>query len=196
MLPQVQSLVSNAALRELPADEVAVFQYEVDINLNPKIGPMWMRRGQQAEVATPGDNHKRYLAGSINWRTGTLWTTEGKQRDGKLFVRHVDGLRRRLRRYKKIHVICDNAAFHWNCWDVWEFVHRYGDRVVLHFLPTYAPECNPIERVWENLHAEVTRNHTCPTMDDLMAAAHVHLWIRYFRILDRAAEDQPLAQAS
>ena len=53
-------------LRELPADEVAVFQDEVDINLNPKIGQMWMRRGQQAEVATPGDNDKRYLAGSLN----------------------------------------------------------------------------------------------------------------------------------
>jgi transposase len=84
-------------LRALPADEVAVFQDEVDINLNPKIGPMWMRRGQQAEVETPGDNDKRYLAGSLNWRTGTLWTTEGKQRDGKLFVRHLEDLRRRLR---------------------------------------------------------------------------------------------------
>jgi transposase len=33
----------------LPADETAVFQDEVDVNLNPKIGSMWMRRGQQAE---------------------------------------------------------------------------------------------------------------------------------------------------
>ncbi|HEX7022369.1 MAG TPA: IS630 family transposase, partial [Trueperaceae bacterium] len=64
-------------LADLPADEVAVFQDEVDINLNPKIGSMGMRRGRQAEVETPGDNEKRYLAGSMNWRTGALWVTEG-----------------------------------------------------------------------------------------------------------------------
>src|SRR5262249_34342396 len=84
-------------LRNLPTNEVAVFEDEVDIHLNPKIGSMWMRRGQQAEVETPGDNDKRYLAGSMNWRTGTLWRTQGKKRDGALFVQHLDELRRRLR---------------------------------------------------------------------------------------------------
>ena len=49
-------------LRDLAADEAAVFEDEVDINTNPKIGSMWMRRGQQAEVLTPGTNTKRYLA--------------------------------------------------------------------------------------------------------------------------------------
>src|SRR5262249_11122495 len=43
-------------LMNLPEDESAVFQDEVDINLNPKIGGLWLRRGQQAEVVTPGDN--------------------------------------------------------------------------------------------------------------------------------------------
>ena len=47
-------------------DEIAVFQDEVDVNTNPKIGCMWMRRGEQAEVETPGNNQKRYLAGSLN----------------------------------------------------------------------------------------------------------------------------------
>jgi hypothetical protein len=62
-------------LSGLPTDETAVFEDEVDVHLNPKIGSMWMRRGQQAEVETPGDTEKRYLAGSMNWRTGTLLTT-------------------------------------------------------------------------------------------------------------------------
>jgi hypothetical protein len=99
-------------LSGLPADQTAVFQDEVDVNLNPKIGSMWMRRGQQAELETPGDNAKRYLAGSMNWRTGTVLTTEGTKRDGKLFVRHLEDLRHRLRCYRVIHVICDNARFH------------------------------------------------------------------------------------
>jgi hypothetical protein len=35
-------------------DEAAVFQDEVDLNLNPDIGCTWMRRGEQARVVTPG----------------------------------------------------------------------------------------------------------------------------------------------
>ena len=47
-----------AALRELlhglPADETAVFMGEVEVHTNPKVGCMWMRRGEQATVDTPG----------------------------------------------------------------------------------------------------------------------------------------------
>jgi putative transposase len=157
-------------LAHLPADEVALFQDEVDINLNPKIGSMWMRRGQQAEVETPGDNQKRYLAGSMNWRTGTLWVTEGAKRDGELFVRHLEDLRRRLRRYRVIHVICDNARFHQaaKCKRLQEYLQRWGHRIVLHYLPLYAPEANPVERVWWHLHDEITRNHQCHTLEELL----------------------------
>jgi putative transposase len=172
-------------LLHLPDDETAVFEDEVDINLNPKIGCMWMRRGQQMEVITPGDNQKKYLAGSLHWRTGVLFSTWGDKRDGKLFVAHLHELRRRLRRYKKIHVICDNAKFHHDCWEVWEFCYRYGDRVVLHFLPKYAPELNPIERVWWRLHEAITRNHQCRSLETLVDL--VLAWLtnrRCFKVQD------------
>lgn len=155
-------------LAHLPDDETVVFEDEVDLNLNPDVGCMWMYRGQQAQLVTPGDNAKCYLAGSLHWRTGVLFTTEGAKRDAALFVRHLHDLRRKLRRYRKIHVICDNAKFHWDCWPVWEFCRRYGDRVELHFLPKYAPECNPIERIWWQLREAITRNHTCPDLPALV----------------------------
>jgi transposase len=146
-----------------------------------------MRKGQQAEVATPGDNAKRYLAGSLHWRTGALPTTEGAKRDGQLFVAHLHELRRRLRRYQVIHVICDNAKFHDSCWEVWEFCYRYGDRVKLHFLPKYAPELNPIERVWWRLHEAITRNHQCQTVEELVDLALTWLTDRkYFKVQDEA----------
>jgi putative transposase len=168
---KLQSL--RRLLQGLPADEVAVFEDEVDIQLNPKIGSMWMRRGQQAQVETPGDNEKRYLAGSMNWRTGTLWRTQGKKRDGALFVQHLDDLRRRLRRYKKIHVICDNARFHRvaKCKRLAAYLEQWGHRLVLHYLPLYAPETNPIERLWWHLHDEITRNHQCHTLEELLDLA-------------------------
>ena len=200
--PQREQILAGlrGLLGNLPEDETAVFEDEVDLNLNPKIGCMWMRRGQQAEVVTPGDNAKRYLAGSLHWRTGALITTEGDKRDGKLFVAHLHELRRRLRRYRRIHVICDNAKFHDSCWEVWEFCHKYGERVVLHFLPKYAPELNPIERVWWRLHEAITRNHQCQTIEELVDLALRWLTDRkYFTVRDEAylpPEEEDQAQAA
>ena len=86
-----------AALRKLlhglPADETAVFMDEVEVHTNPKVGAMWMRRGEQATVETPGDNEKRVLAGSLHWRTGRLvetWGGAGEGRTAGLFCRHLD----------------------------------------------------------------------------------------------------------
>jgi transposase len=165
-LQQIRTL-----LRHLPLQEMAVFQDEVDINTNPKIGAMWMQRGHQAVVETPGTNTKRYLAGSLNWRTGELILSEpGTQRNADLFLAHLDELRRRFRRYRVIHVICDNAVFHVprRCRKVRDYLAKWGHRIKLHFLPTYAPETNPIERVWWHLHEEITRNHRCKDIEELL----------------------------
>ena len=61
---RIKALVANP-----PPGEVAVYQDEMDVHLNPKIGWDWMNRGQQKEVVTPGQNEKRYLAGALNAKT-------------------------------------------------------------------------------------------------------------------------------
>lgn len=171
----------------LPADETVVFQDEVDVSLNPKIGCMWMPRGDQAEVVTPGDNDKCYLAGSLHWRTGTLIATRGRKRDAALFAAHLDELRQRLRRYRKIHLILDNATFHSRGQPLYEFLGEHSDRFVFHFLPKYAPELNPIERVWWVLHEQITRNHQCQSLEELVDL--VFAWLgdrKRFKVEDAA----------
>jgi putative transposase len=157
-------------LARLPGDETAVFQDEVDVNTNPKIGSMWMVKGHQAKVETPGNNEKRYLSGSIHWRSGQVFLTEGAPKQGRdtaLFLKHLDELRGRLRRYRKIHVICDNAKCHTSN-EVAVYLYEHRARIDLHYLPAYSPDCNPIERVWWNLHDQITRNHQCKSMEELL----------------------------
>jgi putative transposase len=136
----------RALLKRLPADETAVFMDEVDVNLNPKVGCMWMKRGEQAAVETPGTNEKRYLAGSIHWRTGRVILTEGKPKEGRgaaLFVRHLDDLRRAFRHYKVIHIICDNAGFHKpdKSKAVRAYLAEWSGRVVLHYPSCSVSDC-------------------------------------------------------
>ena len=38
----------------------------------------------------------------------------------------------------------------------------------MHYLPVYSPQHNPIERVWWHLHEEITRNHRCRDIGELV----------------------------
>lgn len=100
---------------------------------------------------------------------GLLMLIKGKPKQGRntdMFLAHLDDVRR-LRCYKVIHVIYDNAQPH-KAKRVQEYVKRHGERIVLHYLPNYAPQTYPIERVWRRLHEEITRNHRAKDMEALL----------------------------
>jgi transposase len=162
-------------LTGLPQGHVAVYEDEVDISLNPKIGWDWMVRGQQKEVRTPGKNVKRYVAGAVNAITGRLIWTQGQRKTSELFLRLLKVLTQAYPRAKTIHVLVDNFRIHTSR-IARAAVKKFEGRIVLHFLPPYCPNDNRIERLWEDLHANVTRNHRCGDIKTLMQ--QVHRWLQ------------------
>jgi len=164
-------------LASLPRRHLAVYEDEVDIHLNPKIGWDWMVRGQQKEVVTPGQNVKRYLAGALDVRSGLVTWVEGERKCSALFIALLERLSAYNPRAKVIHVILDNYRIH-DSTITQAALRGYGGRIRLHFLPPYCPNDNRIERVWEDLHANVTRNHRCAGMDALIVEVREHLWHR------------------
>jgi len=147
--------------------EVVVYVDEVDIHLNPKIGVDWMRRGTQKEVLTPGQNQKRYLAGALEARTGKLVWVEAERKNSDLFITLLWKLIKKYSKAKRIHIILDNYRIHSSQHTDLALAALKG-RVKLHFLPPYCPDHNRIERVWKDLHDNVTRNHRCGSMQELM----------------------------
>jgi transposase len=166
----------------LPRNEVAVYEDEVDIHLNPKIGLDWMGLGQQKEAVTPGKNQKRYLAGALDVRTGEIHWVEAQKKDAWLFLDLLKKLTMVYARAKMIHVILDNYGIHSSNIIGIALAH-FARRVRLHFLPPYCPDYNRIERVWQDLHAHVTRNHQCPGMTELMREVRYYLRKRNRRTL-------------
>jgi transposase len=165
-------------LEALPEDEVLVYEDEVDIHLNPKIGLDWMIQGQQKEVMTPGQNQKRYLAGAMDADTGELIWVEGESKNSILFIQLLWALHLRYPDAKRIHVILDNYSIHHTEQVKAALATETGQRIALHFLPPYCPDHNKIERVWQDLHANVTRNHRCSTMAELMKNTRAYLRTR------------------
>ncbi|WP_437731810.1 IS630 family transposase [Sorangium sp. So ce1335] len=151
----------------LPRDEIAFYVDEMDVDLNPRLGLDWMRRGRQKRVLTPGNNQKRYVAGALTIGSGKLTWAFGARKSSDLFIAALATLLRRYRRYRRLHVIVDNFGIHTSK-KTRAFVEAAGGKLVLHFLPPYAPQYNRIERVWKQVHDNVTRNHRCASIDQLV----------------------------
>jgi transposase len=163
----------------LPADEVAVDVDEVDIPLHPKIGPDGMRRGRQKEVVTPGCNEKRYLAGAWDPRARRLISVEGERKNSRLFLQlRYKRVTKSYPNAKRIHVILDNYGIHASAQVRLAMKSEAASRLELHFLPPYCPDHNRIERIWKDLHDNVTRNHRCASREELMAEVRSYLAAR------------------
>lgn len=160
----------NRLKRKLAAlgdDEVVLYADEVDIHLNPKIGSCWMPRGEQFEVETPGKNEKRYIFGGLNPKTGHVVWISAYRKNSYMYIQWLKEVKRVYRRYRRIHLVLDNYIIHKSKMTL-SAIAKMGGKIVQHFLPPYSPEHNPIERLWGELHANVTRNHRRKSMKVLM----------------------------
>ena len=100
-------------VRKMTEEEVAsFFQDETQLETNPKVGFCWMRKGRQRRLKTPGTNRKVWISGALNFRTGRLHWVSGQRRDGELFVKLLDRLRRIYRCHKQLHLAVDNDSSH------------------------------------------------------------------------------------
>jgi transposase len=157
-----------------PESGVEVFYVdEVDIDLNPKIGFLWSPVGEQQTIPTPGKNRKRYLAGALHARTGRVDYVEGLRKNTDLFLCLLEHLKRTYRSARQIVLIADNYIIHKsNLTQVWL---KHNPKFEILFQPAYQPWVNHIEKLWKQLHDNITRNHRYTTIDKLMVAVRTFL---------------------
>ncbi len=177
ILKKISLLVKKAS----PNDEV-FYADEADINLNPKIGPTYMKKGKQLKVVTPGKNVKRYIAGALNARTGKLVHIFGERKNSGLFISLLQATLKAYRKTKTIHLVLDNYIIHESKKAI-AFLKKVGSKIKLHFLPPYSSNDNKIEIIWKHMHDHVTRNHKHATIDSLMVDVKFFLDNRIIKAL-------------
>ena len=158
--------------------DAVVFLDEIDIHLNPKIGPDWMLPGRQRRIVTPGKNRKAYVAGAYDPHRNRMIYVEGDGKASWLFLNLLRALLTVYRWRRCVHVILDNYGIHKSA-VVAGFLRSVGDKLKLHFLPPYCPDDNQIERIWEDVHGNVTRNHRRTNLRDLLDDVRIYLAQRY-----------------
>lgn len=114
-------------------------------------GKTWGVRGETPVVHRPGQ-HQGISAASAVSAKGAFWfaTYQGGL-NGELFVALLKKLMHRRR--KPLHLVVDGLPAHKKA-SVKAYVASTQGRLMLHFLPGYAPDLNPDELVWS--HAKRT----------------------------------------
>lgn len=144
---------------------------QIDRHLHPRIGPDGMMPGQPRLGVTPGRNEKRYRAGAYDPVPQRLVYVEGDRQAGWRFLNLLRALTDAYRHARRVHVILDNFVIHQRR-RVAAWLRAWGAKIRRHFLPPYCPEANRSERLWLDVHANVTRNHRCRTIAELLRAVH------------------------
>jgi transposase len=160
----------NKALQDCSSDNPVFYVDEVDVDLNPRIGNCWSKKGKQVTVPTPGKNVKRYLCGALHAQTKKVLWVEWEKKNTDIFLLMMAELKKQYRRAKQIRLILDNYRIHKS--HKASLFLKHNPKFKLLFQPAYHPWVNKIELFWKKLHDTVTRNHRFTTMNQLMTAVH------------------------
>ena len=159
-------------LWQASADAVVLCLDGCDVHLLPVLRAiaMWMRRGQQAHVMTPGTNRKPGIFGALAWETGAWHYTVTDRKRAVDFVAFLDSL---VAAYPcvPLYLVLDNASIHTaKLVGAWCTTHG---RVELCFLPKYAGHReNPVEKVWWRLKQRVLADRLYGDIEQVVAAVH------------------------
>ncbi len=151
-----------------------LFEDEIDLHRLPGISGCWTKRGTQRNVATPGQNQKRYGFGAVNMLTGALTRLMRERKNSDSFCALLDQI---VQQYctgdtwvgPKVVLVVDNYIIH-RSKRTQRTVNQYADRLVMCGLPTYAPQLNVIELLWKHLRRRVTHNDLFESVAALVAA--------------------------
>jgi transposase len=155
---------------QAPAQAAIVCLDECDVHLLPVLRAMWIRRGQQAGVPTPGTNRKRSVFGALEWSSGRWHYQIAEHKRAGEFIAFLEQL---LRAYpaRPLLIVLDNASIHTaRAVEAWLGEHP---RVQLLYLPAYSGHRhNPVEKVWWRLKDQIAANRLHGSIDALVAAIH------------------------
>ena len=108
--------------------------------------------------------------GNPDWRTGMIVRIRSEKRNAKAFCRLAEKcLTRSARRKRRVIIVVDRARIHTPEGSrlVAELLKKYARRLRLRYVPSYSPECMPMEIFWNDWRDQVTHNHDRLKIKDL-----------------------------
>ena len=138
-----------------PEDEPVLFGDCVHPTQATKLSRGWIKKGKDQYVPTTGSRTRVNIAGAINLESLEVIARDYDKINSEKFIDFLKLLESCYPAAPKIHLFIDQGSYHTS-----EETKKYAEssRMVLHYLPTYSPNLNPIERLWKIMHEYVSNN--------------------------------------
>ena len=171
---------------ELPEDETICFTDGVHPTHNVQPAYGWIKKGVRKELPANTGRSRLNLSGAIDVISHNLLIQEDSTLDAVSTIRFFQKIEEAYPSKRKIHVFCDNASYYRN-----KAVTQYLEesKIVLHFLPPYSPNLNPIERLWKWMKERVIYNTYYEHFEEFKGAV-----FGFFAMLSGAAIESVVGQ--
>ena len=153
---------------------IILFADSAVVSLMPTITRCWTKIGRQRLILTPGVRaQKRWNWGAVDVVTGRTVQIMHKQRNNIGFRRLLAAISRTFelgeQPQRKVLLFVDNDRAH-DAKAVRKLLGKHKERIQIEWLPTYSPELNPQEDIWQHMRRRVTHNHYFEELDALLEA--------------------------
>jgi transposase len=144
-------------LNSLGDDEAVLFADAVHPTHAARPAGCWAPKQEKIAIEQTSGRERINIHGAIDLATGQTRMIEVITVDAVSTIRLLESIEAFYPMLALIHVFLDNARYH-HARLVQEWLARPGCRIKLHFIPSYCPHLNPIERLWGLMHRNITHN--------------------------------------
>lgn len=163
------AIVAQARERNLPiffGDEVSFAQWG-------SLSYTWAPKGQQPEVQTTGIRKGYKVFGVIEFFSGRFYYQGLEERFNsdsyQVFLTYL------MSQIPGPFILIQDGARYHTSKATREFFQLHQDRLIVHRLPSYSPDYNPIEFLWKKVKAMATHNRYFALFTDLVQSVEATL---------------------
>jgi transposase len=129
----------------------------------------WAPKDLLVAVSQNSGRQRVNIHGAIDLETGQTRMIEAATVNAISMIMLLRAIEAMYPGKRLIHLFVDNARYH-HARLVQAWLARQGCRIKLHFIPTYCPHLDAIERLWALMHKHVTHNRCHETFADFKTA--------------------------
>jgi transposase len=154
-------------LNNLGDDESVVFGDAVHPTHEVRPAGCWAPKDKKIVIEQTSGRQRLNIHGAIDLETGKTRMIEVLTVDAVSTIALLMAIALMYPTKKLIHVFLDNARYH-HAVMVQQWLAQPGCRIKVHYIPTYCPHLDPIERLWGLMHRNVTHNRSYPDLQRLL----------------------------
>jgi transposase len=164
----------EALLNQLSADEAVMFADAVHPTHAMRPVGCWAPKDIPVAITQSSGRERLNIHGAIDLETGNTRMLEVLVVNAASTIMLLMAIEAMYPGKRLIHVFLDNARYH-HAKLVQQWLTRSGCRIRLHFIPSYCPHLDPIERLWGLMHRHTTHNKCYASFKDFSRAVLIFL---------------------